>query len=125
MALAAQRDAQHRRVDVLAGAGNILAIDACMTRLRVTIADAAAVDDPARLLAALGGIANLRGVESASGRLLFTIANDDSVDERALAAAAPRGFARPAPGSLHALLGAGADDLYGKISARLGHDRLD
>ncbi len=59
--------------------------------------------DPIALLAALGGAGNVRDVAEASTRLLFEIEDDAAVDESALSAAAPRGFARPAPGSLHVL----------------------
>jgi PTS system N-acetylglucosamine-specific IIC component len=159
-------------VRALGGAANIRALDACMTRLRVTLAGDAQVDeaalrrlgargtvrptpdtlqvvvgpiadqlagemrrllrrpeagvqaglDPGALLAALGGAGNLRRVDVASTRLLVAVADDARVDEPALAAASPRGFARPAPGSVHVLVGPAAralgDALAGGAAAR-------
>lgn len=64
--------------------------------------------DCAALLAALGGATNVRAVESNSTRLLVGVADDARVDAAALAAASPRGFARPARGSVHVIVGAGA-----------------
>ncbi|MGH8130336.1 MAG: N-acetylglucosamine-specific PTS transporter subunit IIBC, partial [Steroidobacteraceae bacterium] len=142
-------------VAALGGAANIRVLDACMTRLRVSVARQDAVDEAALrrlgargvvrpsadtlqvvvgpvadqlagairvslrarppaggeqanatpLLAALGGATNIRSVEIASTRLLVAINDDTAVDEAALSAAAPRGFARPARGSLHVLVG--------------------
>ena len=145
-------------VRALGGAGNIRALDACMTRLRVSVVSQAAIDEPAlrtlgalgvvrptddtlqvvvgpiadqlagemrrslhqpaetaqppadagALLAALGGPGNVQSIESASTRLLVEVRDDARVDEPALAAASPRGFARPAPGRLHVLVGPAA-----------------
>jgi len=145
-------------VRALGGAGNVRALDACTTRLRVVVASQSAVDDAAlkalgarglirptadtlqvvvgpvadqlageirrglrggptgagrsldcaALLAALGGATNVRAVEAASTRLLIGVADDARVDEAALAAASPRGFARPARGSVHVVVGPGA-----------------
>ena len=142
----------------LGGAGNVRALDACTTRLRVVVASQSAVDDKAlkalgarglirptadtlqvvvgpvadqlageirqclrggppdasqapdyaALLAALGGATNVRTVEANSTRLWVGIADDARVDEAALAAASPRGFARPASGSVHVIVGPGA-----------------
>ena len=142
-------------VAALGGTANIRALDACTTRLRVTVVSQAAVDettlrrlgargfvrpsaeslqvvvgpvadqlagdirrqlratsrvagdstDTAALLAALGGAGNIRNAAAASTRLLFEIRDDAAVNEAALSAAAPRGFARPASGSLHVLVG--------------------
>ena len=64
--------------------------------------------DCAALLAALGGATNVRAVEANSTRLLVGVADDARVDEAALAAASPRGFARPASGSVHVIVGPGA-----------------
>ena len=154
-------------VAALGGATNIRALDACMTRLRVSVASQEAVNeaalrrlgargvvrptadtlqvvvgpvadqlagairsslrttaspgrepvDAAPLLAALGGGANIRGIETASTRLLIAINDDAAVDEAALSFAAPRGFARPARGSLHVLVGPEA----GRTQDALGH----
>jgi PTS system N-acetylglucosamine-specific IIC component len=159
-------------IRALGGAGNIRGIDACMTRLRVSLATPSTVDeaalrslgargfvrptadtlqvvvgpvadqlagdmrrtlrapaatalvqgDAAALLSALGGRANLASIDAASTRLLLTVAEDALVDERALAAASPRGFARPAAGRVHVLVGPAAprarDELAALLAAR-------
>jgi PTS system N-acetylglucosamine-specific IIC component len=154
-------------IRALGGAGNIRAIDACMTRLRVSVASPSAVDEaalrslgargvvrptadtlqvvvgpvadqlagdirrglrapaetaPARadapaLLAALGGPVNVSAVDAASTRLLITVADDALVDERALAAASPRGYARPAAGRVHVLVGPAAAHARDELAA--------
>jgi PTS system N-acetylglucosamine-specific IIC component len=156
-------------VAALGGPTNIRALDACTTRLRVSVASQDAVDeaalrrlgvrglvrpsadalqvvvgpvadqlagdirrrlgsrarreqgtiDPGALLDAVGGTGNVRRVEIAGSRLLLTLGDDATVDEGALAAALPRGFARPARGSVHALCGAGIDELHRAITSRL------
>jgi N-acetylglucosamine PTS system EIICBA or EIICB component len=73
--------------------------------LRAESSTGAGPADAAALVAALGGAENIRQVEARSTRLLVTVADDARVDEPALAAAAIRGFARPAPRSLHLLIG--------------------
>jgi PTS system N-acetylglucosamine-specific IIC component len=159
-------------IRALGGAGNIRGIDACMTRLRVSLASPSTVDeavlrslgargfvrptadtlqvvvgpvadqlagdmrrtlrapaatalvqgDAAALLSALGGRANLASIDAASTRLLLTVADDALVDERALAATSPRGFARPAAGRVHVLVGPAAprarDELAALLAAR-------
>ena len=137
-------------IRALGSAGNIRALDACMTRLRVTVARQDAVneaalralgargvvrptastlqvivgpvadqlageirsalratrpDDGQELLSALGGAGNVRAAEPLSTRLVISVSDDACVDEAALAAVAPRGFARPAPGSVHVIVG--------------------
>jgi PTS system N-acetylglucosamine-specific IIC component len=74
--------------------------------------------DVAALASALGGAGNIRSVEARSTRLLVRVADDSRVDVPALAALAIRGFARPAPGSLHLLIGPGAAGT-GEALARL------
>jgi PTS system N-acetylglucosamine-specific IIC component len=159
-------------IRALGGAGNIRGIDACMSRLRVSLASPSTVDeavlrslgargfvrptadtlqvvvgpvadqlagdmrrtlrapaatalvqgDAAALLSALGGRANLASIDAASTRLLLTVADDALVDERALAATSPRGFARPAAGRVHVLVGPAAprarDELAALLAAR-------
>jgi PTS system N-acetylglucosamine-specific IIC component len=159
-------------IRALGGAGNIRGIDACMTRLRVSLASPSTVDeavlrslgargfvrptadtlqvvvgpvadqlagdmrrtlrapaatalvqgDAAALLSALGGRVNLVSIDAASTRLLLTVADDALVDERALAATSPRGFARPAAGRVHVLVGPAAprarDELAALLAAR-------
>jgi PTS system N-acetylglucosamine-specific IIC component len=64
--------------------------------------------DARALLAALGGPGNVHSVEvGATTRILVRVLDDAGVDEHALAAASPRGFARPAAGRVHVLVGPG------------------
>jgi phosphotransferase system IIB component len=60
---------------------------------------------PARLLAALGGGGNIVAIEPASTRILVTVRADADVDFAALASLGLRGIARPAPASLHLIVG--------------------
>jgi PTS system N-acetylglucosamine-specific IIC component len=141
-------------IAALGGAGNLVSVDACTTRLRLEVSDQAAVDEaalkaigarglvrpsatslqvvlgpiadqvageirtalragagrvdaglPARLLAALGGRGNIAALEPASTRILMTVRADADVDFAALASLGLRGIARPAPASLHLIVG--------------------
>ena len=160
-------------IRALGGAGNIRALDACMTRLRVSVVSQAAIDEPGlrklgargvvrptddtlqvvvgpiadqlagemrrslhkpavaaqlpadagALLAALGGAANVTGLEAAATRLLVNVKDDARVDEKSLSSASPRGFARPAPGSVHVLVGPGAVKLSDALAVLRGKTR--
>ena len=57
-----------------------------------------------RVVGALGGAANLREVRGNSSRLLVTVHDPAAVDENALRQQV-RAVARPAPGSLHLVVG--------------------
>ncbi len=141
-------------IAALGGAGNLVSVDACTTRLRLEVADQAAVDEaalqalgargmvrpsatslqvvlgpiadqvagelraalrsaagsaasglPARLLQALGGAGNVAALEPASTRILVTLRDGAGVDFAALGSLALRGIARPAPTSLHLIVG--------------------
>jgi PTS system N-acetylglucosamine-specific IIC component len=141
-------------IAALGGAGNLVSVDACTTRLRLEVSDQSAVDEaalkaigarglvrpsatslqvvlgpiadqvagemraalragsgrvdaglPARLLAALGGGGNIVAIEPASTRILVTVRADADVDFAALASLGLRGIARPAPASLHLIVG--------------------
>lgn len=60
---------------------------------------------PARLLAALGGRGNLAAIDAVSTRVLVTIRDSAGVDMAALESLVARGIARPAPTSLHLIIG--------------------
>jgi PTS system N-acetylglucosamine-specific IIC component len=71
------------------------------------------------LLEALGGRANVREVRLAASRLLIAVKNSDAVVDSRLAGLTVRGVARPAPHSLHIVLGPSAGALYQKLNAIL------
>lgn len=144
-------------IAALGGAGNLVSVDACTTRLRLEVADQSAVDEaalraigarglvrpsatslqvvlgpiadqvagelraalrgavdhpggdlPARLLASLGGRENVESLEQVSTRILITVRAGGDIDLAALTALGLRGIARPAPASLHLVVGPGA-----------------
>ena len=144
-------------------------VDACTTRLRLVVADQAAVDEaalkrlgargvvrpsaetlqvvlgpiadqlasdiraelkapstaaasslsPASLLEALGGRANVRDVRLAASRLLIAVKDPEAVVAARIGALAARGIARPAPNSVHIVLGPAAGAVYEELSAIL------
>ncbi len=166
-------DRARAMIAALGGAANLRALDACTTRLRLTVADQAAVDEaalralgargfvrpsadalqvvlgpiadqvagelraamreavpvaetvssspsrlrsastvaltdenlPAQVLAALGGRDNVATLEAASTRVLVTLRDGAAVRLEALRALRLRGIARPAPASLHLVIG--------------------
>lgn len=63
----------------------------------------------AGLLAALGGAANVRGVQTCSSRLRVEVAEAARVDEAAVRALGVRGVVKPAPHSVHVVLGPSAE----------------
>ncbi|HKR36987.1 MAG TPA: N-acetylglucosamine-specific PTS transporter subunit IIBC [Steroidobacteraceae bacterium] len=71
------------------------------------------------LLEALGGRANVRDVRLAASRLLVAVKDPDAVVADRVAALTVRGIARPAPNSLHIVLGPSAGALYQELSAIL------
>jgi len=76
-----------------------------------------AVTDPnalAAALAALGGRKNIAQVHLGSSRLCVAVRDPAAVDENALAKSV-RALARPAPGSLHLVLGPAADAWYAEL----------
>jgi PTS system N-acetylglucosamine-specific IIC component len=73
----------------------------------------------AGLLEALGGRANVRDVRLAASRLLVAVKDPDAVVDNRVAALTVRGVARPAPNSLHIVLGPSAGALYQELSAIL------
>lgn len=74
---------------------------------------------PASLLEALGGRANVREVRLAASRLLIAVKDPDAVVDTRIAALAARGIARPAPNSVHVVLGPAAGAVYEELSAIL------
>jgi PTS system N-acetylglucosamine-specific IIC component len=73
----------------------------------------------AGLLEALGGRANVLDVRLAASRLLVAVKDPDAVVDNRVAALTVRGIARPAPNSLHIVLGPSAGALYQELSAIL------
>jgi PTS system N-acetylglucosamine-specific IIC component len=73
----------------------------------------------ASLLEALGGRANVRDVRLADSRLCVAVKNADAVVAARLAGLSVRGVARPAPDSLHFVLGPSAGAFYRELSAIL------
>jgi PTS system N-acetylglucosamine-specific IIC component len=61
------------------------------------------------LLATLGGKVNVRAVQGASSRLRIELADGAAVDAGALRLPGVRGVARPAPGTVHIIVGPEAD----------------
>jgi PTS system N-acetylglucosamine-specific IIC component len=168
-------DRARAMIAALGGPANLRAVDACTTRLRLSVADPAAIDEPAlralgarglvrpsadalqvvlgpiadqvagelraalrdagampaiapprsrverpapaasvpggahpqasRLLAALGGRQNVAALEAVSTRILVTLRDGSLADGPALDALELRGIARPAPKSVHLLIG--------------------
>jgi phosphotransferase system IIB component len=68
-------------------------------------------DVVARVIAALGGRANLAAIEAASTRVLITLRDAAKLDPRALQELPLRGVARPAPTSVHLVVGPDAEAL--------------
>lgn len=73
----------------------------------------------ASLLEALGGRANVRDVRLADSRLCVAVKNADAVVAARLAGLSVRGVARPAPDSLHFVLGPSAGAFYQELNAIL------
>jgi len=71
------------------------------------------------LLEALGGRANVREVKLAASRLCVAVKNADSVVSSRLAELSVRGVARPAPDSLHFVLGPSAGAVFQELNAIL------
>ena len=82
-------------------------------------APAAATLSSASLLEALGGRANIRDVRLAASRLLIAVKDPDGVVDTRIAALAARGVARPAPTSVHIVLGPSAGAVYEELSSIL------
>ena len=85
-------------VDALGGAGNLTEVSACTTRLRLTLVDNRAIDEPA--LTRLGSRGQLRSANTGLQVVLGPIADQVAGEIRdALRAGAPRQSAAPNPAS--------------------------
>lgn len=73
----------------------------------------------ASLLEALGGRSNVRDVRLADSRLCIAVKNPDAVVATRIAGLTVRGVARPAPDSLHFVLGPSAGALLQELNAIL------
>jgi N-acetylglucosamine PTS system EIICBA or EIICB component len=73
----------------------------------------------ASLLEALGGRANVRDVRLVASRLSIAVKDPEAVADDRVAGLTARGIARPAPHSLHIVLGPSAGALYRELSAIL------
>jgi PTS system N-acetylglucosamine-specific IIC component len=71
------------------------------------------------LLEALGGRANVREVKLAASRLCIAVKNADAVVNSRLAELSVRGVARPAPDSVHFVLGPSAGAVFQELNAIL------
>jgi PTS system N-acetylglucosamine-specific IIC component len=71
------------------------------------------------LLEALGGRANVREVKLAASRLCIAVKNADAVVNSRIAQLSIRGVARPAPDSLHFVLGPSAGAVFEELNAIL------
>jgi N-acetylglucosamine PTS system EIICBA or EIICB component len=171
-------------ITALGGAGNLVTVDACTTRLRLIVADQKAVDDSAlkalgargmirpsaetlqvvvgpiadqlasdiraglkvsaqapakvapsqpavatqsgpqpptnlsvpNLLQALGGAANIRAVQLAASRLCVTLNDAASASDEQFSSLAVRAVARPAPNSIHVLIGPAAAAVFDELN---------
>jgi len=73
----------------------------------------------ASLLEALGGRSNVRDLRLTDSRLLIAVKNADAVVDTRIAGLAVRGVARPAPDSLHLVLGPTAAVVFQELNAIL------
>jgi N-acetylglucosamine PTS system EIICBA or EIICB component len=71
------------------------------------------------LLEALGGRANVREVKLAASRLCIAVKNADAIVNSRIAELQVRGVARPAPDSLHFVLGPSAGAVFQELNAIL------
>ncbi len=77
------------------------------------------IGDTHALLLALGGPANVLKVETCSSRLRVTVASGMDIDEATLRALGVRGIVSPAAGSIHLVIGPGADAVAVKLRSEL------
>jgi len=119
-------------VAALGGAANLRGVDACTTRLRLTVADAQAIDEPA--LKRLGARGVLRPSPTAVQVVVGGIADGLAMDMRAVLDAGPAVVAAPVayalPQRVAAAIGAGNVVAAGRLPGRLrivvaARDRVD
>jgi N-acetylglucosamine PTS system EIICBA or EIICB component len=89
------------------------------TELKTPTAESAPSLSASTLLEALGGRANVRDVKLAASRLCVAVKNADAVINARLAELSVRGIARPAPDSLHFVLGPSAGVVFRELNAIL------
>jgi N-acetylglucosamine PTS system EIICBA or EIICB component len=89
------------------------------TELKAPSSAAPPLLSAASLLEALGGRANVRDVRLVESRLSIAVKDPDAVVDSRVAGLNARGIARPAPHSLHIVLGPSAGALYQELSAIL------
>ncbi|MEI9989102.1 MAG: N-acetylglucosamine-specific PTS transporter subunit IIBC [Rhizomicrobium sp.] len=77
------------------------------------------IGDTRALLRALGGPANVLKVETCSSRLRVTVASGEDIDEAVLRALGVRGVVSPVAGSIHLVIGPGADAVAVKLRGEL------
>ncbi|MEJ0024831.1 MAG: N-acetylglucosamine-specific PTS transporter subunit IIBC [Rhizomicrobium sp.] len=77
------------------------------------------IGDTQALLRALGGPANVLKVETCSSRLRVTVASGEDIDEATLRALGVRGVVSPKAGSIHLVIGPGADAVAAKLRSEL------
>jgi PTS system N-acetylglucosamine-specific IIC component len=87
--------------------------------LKAPIAETAPALSVGALLEALGGRANVREVKLAASRLCIAVKNADAVVNSRIAQLSVRGVARPAPDSLHLVLGPSAGAVFQELNAIL------
>ena len=176
-----QSDSAQAWIRALGGAVNLTSLDACTTRLRLTVADQSAVNDAAlkslgargvvrpsseslqvvvgpvadqlageiraalkqplpglpvasrkesahdvrpsvaadRVLAALGGAANVRDVKLSSSRVCVTVNDAASASNNGIDALELRAVARPAPTSVHLIVGPAAKAMFEELNSLL------
>jgi PTS system N-acetylglucosamine-specific IIC component len=178
-----QSDSAQAWIRALGGADNLTSLDACTTRLRLTVADQNAVNDATlrslgargvvrpsseslqvvvgpiadqlaseiraalkqpvpgmavvtrnevepsreakpsvaadRVLAALGGASNVRDVQLSASRVCVTVNDAASASNDDIDALAVRAFARPAPTSIHLIVGPAAKVMFEELNRLL------
>lgn len=156
-------------VRALGGARNLVAVDACTTRLRLVVADQKAVDESALkalgargfvrpsaealqvvvgpiadqlatdiraelkapaaptqtasiddVLEALGGAGNVRAVQLSASRVCVTLNDGAAIDAARIQSLPVRAVARPAPTSIHLVIGPAAAALFRELNMAKG-----
>ncbi|HEY4123252.1 MAG TPA: glucose PTS transporter subunit EIIB, partial [Rhizomicrobium sp.] len=96
-AIAAETSRGHAYIEALGGAGNLVSVDACTTRLRLILADGSAVDE--RALKALGARGVVRPSANALQVVLGPVADQVAGEIRAARPTAPQTASRRASAS--------------------------
>ncbi|HEY4126034.1 MAG TPA: PTS transporter subunit EIIC, partial [Rhizomicrobium sp.] len=96
-AIAAETSRGHAYIEALGGAGNLVSVDACTTRLRLILADGSAVDE--RALKVLGARGVVRPSANALQVVLGPVADQVAGEIRAARPTAPRTASKRASAS--------------------------